>query len=129
MKLTDLRLISGCSLGLFASLALTAAAFAGPGPQAANQTRGSAAPAPIQAPAAVAPAMACPAGQNHLVSEFRATNAGGKWAPHSAAVGVTHDCANCGGAIAAVQGRTADATTKDCAVCARSMPACCTAKG
>ncbi len=129
MKLTDLRLISGRCLGLFASLALTAVAFAGPGPQIANQTRGSAAPAAVVAPDTGAPAMACPACQTSVVSEFRATNAGGKWAPHSVAVGTTHQCANCRGAITAVQGRTADTMTKDCAVCARSMPDCCAAKG
>ncbi len=129
MKSFIARFRFGLSLGMLLLLTLAGRVQAGPSPQFPSQAHRPPSPAAVSVPVAAAPAMACPQCRSHVISEYSATSAGGKWAPHATIIGVEHDCASCTGAIATVRGHTTSTMQADCALCAHAQPACCTANG
>lgn len=122
-------------LGLGSVLALTlglgCSAFAGPGPQfwqqqekirAENAAKKAATPA---AKPADTPAMACPHCKTKVFEESSFTNVSGKIAPHSTVIGRRHYCDGCRGYITKVRSNVTDEMKRNCPICAKAGPTCC----
>ncbi|MDO8540186.1 MAG: hypothetical protein Q7S40_07045 [Opitutaceae bacterium] len=124
-------------LGLGSVLAFTLglgnSAFAGPGPQYWQQQAQRAkaradylaeGATPAAKPTAP-PAMACPHCKTKVVEESSFTNVSGKIAPHSTVTGKRHYCDGCSGFITVARGKVSDEMKRNCPICAKAGPTCC----
>jgi hypothetical protein len=124
------------ALGLGTILALAGSlgpsAFAGPGPQYWQQMQlhqdQATATTSVAAPAKTAPNAGCSKCETQVVQQFSAGNVSGKSAQHSSTVGAKHTCANCGGTITTINGKTSNQMMENCPVCGKTSPNCCMTK-
>jgi hypothetical protein len=126
------------------AISLGTSAFAGPGPQywaqmeqirAANAAKANAAKAKAATAVAVPaakpadpPAMACAHCKTKVLEESSFTNVSGKIAPHSTVIGKSHSCDGCSGVVTVVRGKVTDEMKRNCPICAKAGPTCCSVK-
>jgi len=135
------------------AISLGTSAFAGPGPQywtqmeqirAENAAKAKAAKAnaatavavPAAKPAAAVPtskpadtpAMACAHCKTKVLEENSFFNVSGKIAPHSTVIGKSHSCDDCSGVVIVARGKVTDEMKRNCPICAKAGPTCCSVK-
>ena len=130
-------LLANRRLGLGSALAFTvtfaASSFAGPGPQYWQQQDrlraehvAKATPLTPVATAPAKPAMACPHCKTKILEESSFTNVSGKIALRSTIIGRRHYCEGCSGFITLARGKVTDEMKRNCPICAKAGPTCCT---
>lgn len=115
-------------LGSILALAFATTAFAGPGPQYWAQQAAAAKARAAAAPVSTTQAIACPHCKTTTIGKYESVSATDKvkGIRHWVAAGSKHECAQCGGTIAVVDGKTQNDMKDDCPICAKTTPTCCT---
>ena len=122
MKSNQLLLATALFTGL-ATLSV-----AGPGPQYWNRPKSDTSVAkPEVIKTEADKAMACGSCKTTAIEEYKSANPNGRPPFRWVQTGSRHDCNQCGGSIAVVNGKTTDTMDHDCKMCGEVATNCCVA--